>query len=94
MPRLPSSQGAGTFQYDALGNIRQHSVAARNVRMSCNPANPLSAYTDSILAILVPSTAATCSIVSTQRKTAQAIRSKIGYECEYGRRDQTLDSEA
>ena len=32
--------------------------------------------------------------VSTQRKTAQAIRSKIGYECEHGRRDQTLDSEA
>jgi hypothetical protein len=34
------------------------------------------------------------AIVSTQRKTAQAIRSKIGYECEHGRRDQTLDSEA
>jgi RHS repeat-associated protein len=46
--------GAGTFQYDGLGNIRQRSVATRTVGMSYNAANQLSAHTDTSLAVPAP----------------------------------------
>ncbi len=46
--------GAGTFQYDGLGNIRQRAVGARTVGMSYNAANQLSAHTDTALAVPTP----------------------------------------
>ncbi len=46
--------GAGTFQYDGLGNIRQRQVGARTVGMSYDTANRLSAHMDTALVAPAP----------------------------------------
>jgi hypothetical protein len=46
--------GAGTDEYDGLGNIRQRSVGARTVGMSYSAANQLSSHTDTVLVAPAP----------------------------------------
>jgi YD repeat-containing protein len=69
--RLTSSTrpwGAGTFQYDGLGNIRPRAVGTRMVGMSYNAANQLSAHTESVLAVPAPATAGTCSMAKSKKR--------------------------
>ena len=87
-PRTVSGTATGTYAYD--GHMRRvKQVVGGVTRYSVYDAGGGLVEIDEVSG---PKT--DYIRVSTQRKTAQAIRSKIGYECEHGRRDQTLDSEA